>query len=135
MSRRRTVRTCSVPKCPNLTDHPSGKCAMHLTASRAAQDAARPSSSQRGYGPQHQKLRRSWAPRVASGTVRCARGAQCLFAVDGVAALIAPTEGWDLGHDDLDRSRYTGPEHQRCNRATKTHGLRAGHSKTEVSTP
>jgi len=29
---------------------------------------------------------------------------------------IAPGEPWDLGHDDNDRSKYTGPEHQECTR-------------------
>jgi len=29
---------------------------------------------------------------------------------------ILPGQKWDLGHDDLDRSVYTGPEHARCNR-------------------
>jgi hypothetical protein len=32
---------------------------------------------------------------------------------------IEPGEPWDLGHDDVDRSRYTGPEHRRCNRSTR----------------
>src|SRR3954454_20462834 len=62
----------------------------------------------RGYGPAHQALRAELAPHVAAGGVRCARCGE----------LIAAGEPWDLGHVDEDRSRYAGPEHQRCNRAT-----------------
>ncbi len=66
------------------------------------------SSSKRGYGASHKKLRERLALRVASGMVACAR----------CGGLIAPGEPWDLGHDDHDRSRYVGAEHARCNRAT-----------------
>lgn len=73
-----------------------GRCARH----------SRPSTDQRGYDQQHKDLRGSWEPAVATGTVHCARCRQ----------LINPTDDWDLGHTN-DRSRYSGPEHSRCNRA------------------
>ena len=37
---------------------------------------------------------------------------------EGCGRLIMPGEAWDLGHNDLDRSRYSGPEHSKCNRGT-----------------
>jgi hypothetical protein len=55
-------------------------------------------------------LRAQWWPRVAAGIVECARCGE----------LIDPRERWDLGHVDGTLA-YRGPEHARCNRATKTH--------------
>jgi hypothetical protein len=63
-----------------------------------------------GYGNQHQKLRAAWRPYVEAGEVDCAR----------CGKPITPGTPWDLGHDDQDRSRYSGPEHATCNRATRS---------------
>jgi hypothetical protein len=70
-------------------------------------------TSERGYGREHVRLRREWERVVRRGGVTCAR--------PGCGRLIAPGEPWDLGHDDQDRTRYTGPEHAGCNRATAAH--------------
>jgi hypothetical protein len=67
--------------------------------------------------PAHRGARRRWAPAVASGQVRCARGEACRRAevVDGerLGGLILPTERWHLGHVDEESSG--GPEHVACN--------------------
>ena len=78
-----------------------------------AKERARGTSAQRGYGAEHQRLRRAWQPHVASGLVDCAR---CHEPIE-------PGAAWDLGHDDHDRTRYHGPEHASCNRGG---GHRAG---------
>jgi hypothetical protein len=63
---------------------------------------------ERGYGWTHEKRRKVWMPLVATGQCVCTR----------CGRPILPGQPWDLGHDDYDRSRYTGPEHRRCNRQT-----------------
>ena len=68
-----------------------------------------PSTTQKGYGYRHQVLRKRWAGRVELGGVKCARCGE----------LISPLEPWDLGHVDGSKTKYNGPEHARCNRATK----------------
>ena len=87
------------------------------------------------YGWPHQQRRELERARVATGMVRCARGSDCFYAerVGGklVGGLIRRGQAWDLGHDERDRSRYRGPEHRRCNRATsKWKKLRLGGQKT-----
>ncbi|HPJ20119.1 MAG TPA: hypothetical protein PK635_13480 [Actinomycetota bacterium] len=69
-------------------------------------------TTQRGYGHSHQALRKRLEPDVAAGRATCWR---CGLAIE-------PGDKWDLGHDDDDRTRYRGPEHVRCNRATSGRG-------------
>lgn len=76
----------------------------------------KPSNTQRGYGAQHKRLRKQLKPIVEAGQAFCWR---CI--ANGKTpqqARINPNEPWDLGHDDDDRTRYRGPEHQACNRNT-----------------
>jgi hypothetical protein len=68
------------------------------------------STSARGYGAAHQRLRRTLAPYVAAGVASCASG-----------GIILPGERWDLGHVDGRRDQYAGVEHRSCNRATARH--------------
>lgn len=78
----------------------------------------RATSTQRGYGTTHQRLRRALAPLVLSGRATCWR----------CGLPIQPNEAWDLGHDDADRSITRGPEHANtCNRSAAgraSHGLK-----------
>lgn len=71
----------------------------------------RPGSTQRGYGYRHKQLRERAKRDVQRGTAICWR----------CNKPIPPNADFDLGHDDHDRTLYRGPEHQACNRATKTH--------------
>lgn len=73
------------------------------------------SKQDRGYGVAHEKQRKAWAPVVRRGQATCAR----------CNVTIKPDEPWDLGHTD-DRSAWSGPEHQACNR-------RAGGAASQAS--
>ena len=58
-------------------------------------------TTQRGYGSQHQRERREWEPHVATGSVNCRR----------CNTPIQPGQPWDLGHQ-TDRTAPRHPEHR-----------------------
>lgn len=76
------------------------------------------STSSRGYGAAHQRLRRVLDQRVRLGLVDCWR----------CGRRIQPGEDWHLGHDDHDRSQYRGAECVGCN-------TRAGSDKAHGRSP
>jgi len=82
----------------------------------------RASTSARGYGTAHQKLRAQVAILVASGEAVCWRCRRPIW----------PGSDWDLGHSDWDRSQYMGPEHQRCNRAAAARKGNRSRKRTKV---
>jgi hypothetical protein len=59
------------------------------------------STTQRGYGADHQRRRKMLAPLVAAGLMKCAR----------CGVRILPNQPWDLDHTD-DRTGYLGPSHR-----------------------
>ncbi len=76
------------------------------------------SKVERGYGAEHQRLKRMFAPLVAAGGFPCARCGKPIRLLRKPEGLVP--EPWDLGHTD-DRRAWTGPEHRGCNRADGAH--------------
>lgn len=107
MPRARSV--CKRGGCPHPVER-DGWCATDL----AIREAARGSSTARGYGSRHRRHRQEAAPAVDAGRAVCWRCGE----------RILPGEDWHLGHDDSGREK--GPEHaRRCNlraAALKGHG-------------
>ena len=85
---------------------------------RVAGGTAHGRGPERGYSREHRELRKRFGLVVAVGAAVCAR----------CGRFIDPREPSDLGHDDLDRSRYTGPKHRRCNR-----GATAGRARRRIA--
>ena len=95
-----TKRVCATPGCPRIG--PGSRCEEHAREV----ERRRGSRQQRGYGREHDQLRRDWQRRMDAGeVVRCWR--------PGCEKVIDPRH-WHLGHRD-DRSGYEGPECPACN--------------------
>jgi hypothetical protein len=124
-ARRGAVRRCSshrthpgsrarAPLCFSKASRRRGDVSDdRVVASRRARGrggVSSASTSKRGYGWKHQKLRNRWARDVARGEVNCARCGEPIW----------PEEPWDLGHVDGDKTRHSRPEHRACNRAMAT---------------
>lgn len=62
-------------------------------------------TTERGYGAQHQAKRRDYQKVVDAGAAECWR---CTKPIN-------PGDDWQLGHDDDDRSKYKGIECVKCN--------------------
>lgn len=99
-------RPCAEPGCPNIGNWNRGRCPTH----QRAKDQARGTTTQRGYGSTHQQLRAALQRKMNQGhTYQCWR---CGNDID--------PEHWQLGHDDINRDVYRGPECVPCNTATST---------------
>ena len=84
--------------------------------------SARRRNKDRGYGAEHQALRKQWVAKVANGGVLCARCGHTIW----------PGQPWDLDHTD-DRTGYLGASHARCNRAAPRRRKRITRALQRVS--
>jgi hypothetical protein len=81
------------------------------------------SSTARGYGAPHQRLRERWAKVIEAGGVLCGR----------CGRLIDPAMPWDLSHPFDDKTQRPEPWHAACNRsfaASVTRQRRRGEPST-----
>lgn len=79
-------------------------------------------TSARGYGAHHQRLRKTWARVIASRTqVICAR----------CGNEITEDQKWELDHTHT-RNDYLGPSHKTCNRQAGNRFLRHDSGKTPL---
>lgn len=82
---------------------------------------SRATTTDRGYGNQHQQERERLRPHVERGETHCTEPI-CLMP----DRWIEPGTPWDLAHDRANPGCYHGPAHAKCNRAE---GARHGNAK------
>lgn len=97
-----SVRVCAEPGCPALTS--ATRCERHTRQ----RDRRRGTRQVRGYDVRHERLRAQYQQAMDHGE---------RFTCWRCGAPIDPRH-WTLGHCDLDRSRYHGPECPACDYAT-----------------
>ncbi len=93
--------------------------------------ATTPTTTQRGYGSKHRRLRQQYAPMVAAGRAQCAE-VVCIMPT----RWIQPGTPWDLAHGTT-CDTYRGPAHAACNRsegATRGNLTRATNPRTTLLT-
>lgn len=96
-----SLRVCAYTRCPKLVQPNERYCNEH----KRLINKARGTTTQRGYGHQHQKLRHEWAIRIARGAQpTCPRCHQP----------IRFGQPWQLDHNSQ-RTGWLGPSHTRCN--------------------
>ena len=95
-----TKRVCAIPGCPRIG--PGSRCEEHAREA----ERRRGSRQQRGYGREHDQLRRNWQRRMDAGEIIQCWRPDCGKVID--------PRRWHLGHRD-DRSGYEGPECPACN--------------------
>lgn len=113
---------------PNPEDR-AARTGQRPRSPRGTRGRVRGTTPQRGYGHTHQQERERWRPVVDAGQAICARPT--------CQRPITPGTPWDLGHTD-DRTAWTGPEHQHCNRsagATRGNRLRTQAGLGRPTTP
>lgn len=82
------LKVCNVThvRCPELTDHPSGKCETHRLEAKRVSDAGRPSARARGYDAQHEADRDAYlhAHPICEDPEGCDQPSTVLDHVDGL---------------------------------------------------
>ena len=97
----RVCRDCRAIYNPSTTGARSGRCP---NCARLA-DRARGTTTQRGYGAEHQRRRATIQAAIDAGTpIHCWRCGKRITGTD-----------WHLGHDDRDRAITRGAECVDCN--------------------
>jgi len=106
------TRRCRAPGCPALVKADgTGRCPTH----EREHEAARGTTTERGYGADHQAERARWQYRLDHyGSLTCVL----------CGKPIRPADLWHLDHTP-DRVGYRGPAHRYCN--TSDGGKRARH--------
>lgn len=95
--------------CPKLIDKGTSRCARCALEAGRVREQGRDSRQERGYDAAHDRERASWQRAIDGG-----RLVDCWRCGDPIRG----TE-WHLGHCDIDRSIYHGPECIGCNTRTK----------------